>query len=126
MADKPELRRIPRIRLFTTYLLAVAAMAACSKSGSSGPTLTPAQDQGRVAFNIACKRCHEPEDLQTAQNGPKLYGLFSKPTLPSGATATDEQVRQVIVHGFGKMPPADPKKLSPDDIGPLIQYLHVH
>jgi hypothetical protein len=111
-------------RLLLCCAVATVALAACSHSGSGSEALTPAQAKGKQAYTIACMRCHEPYDLQTADDGPSLRGLFKKPTLPSGAPATDEQVRNVILHGRGRMRPADPQKLQPEGIEPLIQYLH--
>lgn len=102
-----------------------AALIACSHSDSGdGRPLTETEARGKQAYVIACMRCHEPFDLQTTQDGPSLRGMFKKPTLPSGAPATDDQVRDVILHGRGKMRPADPAKLNPEDVDPLIQYLH--
>jgi hypothetical protein len=116
--------RTRTLHLLVPCALAAVALAACSHSGSGSDALTPAQAEGKQAYTIACMRCHEPYDLQTADDGPSLRGLFKKPTLPSGAPATDEQLRNVVLHGSGRMRPADPAKLSREDIEPLIQYLH--
>jgi mono/diheme cytochrome c family protein len=116
--------RTRRFCLLISCVLA-AALAACSHAGSgSSGAPTPTEVQGRQAYVVACMRCHEPFDLQTINDGPSLVGLFKKPTLPSGAPATDDQVRDVILGGRGKMRPADPAKLKPEDVDPLIQYLH--
>jgi cytochrome c5 len=54
---------------------------------------------------------------------PRLDGLFRKPTFPSGAPATDDELRNVILHGRGIMP-AFEGTLSDDDVNALIQYMH--
>jgi mono/diheme cytochrome c family protein len=43
--------------------------------------------------------------------------------LPSGAPATDEQVRKTIIQGLGTMPAFD-QRLSDEDISDLVKYLH--
>jgi mono/diheme cytochrome c family protein len=124
MHSKISCSRTRRFSLLICCVLA-ATLGACSHSNSgSARPLTATEAQGKQAYSLACMRCHEPFDLQTIDDGPSLYGLFKKPTLPSGAPATDEQVRDVILHGRGKMRPADPIKLKPEDVEPLIQYLH--
>ena len=114
-----------RKRFLLICCVLAATLFACSHSNSgSARPLTATEAQGKQAYSLACMRCHEPFDLQTTDDGPSLHGLFKKPTLPSGAPATDEQVREVILRGRGKMRPADPAKLKPEDVEPLIQYLH--
>jgi hypothetical protein len=54
---------------------------------------------------------------------PKLTGLFRSKTLPSGAPATDEQVRMVIVEGLRTMP-AFQGRLKDHEVSDLIAYLH--
>jgi mono/diheme cytochrome c family protein len=54
---------------------------------------------------------------------PKLEGLFHSKTLPSGAPATDEQVRKTIIEGLGTMP-AFEGRLSERDVNDLVKYLH--
>ena len=51
---------------------------------------------------------------------PKLDGLFRKQTLPSGAPATDEQVRDVILHGRGITPPFE-QSLDAEDLNDLLR-----
>jgi mono/diheme cytochrome c family protein len=53
---------------------------------------------------------------------PKLNGLFTSKTLPSGAPATDEQVHKVIIEGLRTMPAFD-RRLSEKDVRDLIAYL---
>jgi hypothetical protein len=54
---------------------------------------------------------------------PKLDGLFKKPTLPSGASATDAEVRDAIVHGRATMPAFD-QTIEENELDDLIQFLH--
>jgi hypothetical protein len=54
---------------------------------------------------------------------PKLKGLFGRDKLPSGAPATDEQVRRTIQAGRGIMPPFE-RTLDNKQLDDLLQYLH--
>jgi mono/diheme cytochrome c family protein len=50
--------------------------------------------------------------------------LFDAKQLPSGAPATDQQVRKTIVEGLNTMPAFD-KRLSNADLDDLVSYLHI-
>lgn len=84
--------------------------------------LTPQQSSGRKIFNIYCQNCH-PAYSTKGNKGPGLKGLYSKPYLPSGLTATDEHVIQSIVQGRGMMPRFG-DTMSPDEIRAVVAYLH--
>jgi mono/diheme cytochrome c family protein len=61
--------------------------------------------------------------LDLKKQPPKLEGLFQSKTLPSGAPATDEQVRKTIIQGIGTMPAFD-QRLSDKDVDDLVIFLH--
>jgi mono/diheme cytochrome c family protein len=73
-------------------------------------------------FQARCAVCHY--DRQTgALHGPSLLGLYKKPSLPSGAAATDERVTATIVHGRNLMPPMG-NTMDEQDLNDLVAYLH--
>ncbi len=78
--------------------------------------------RGEELFQQNCAMCHEASNLDLKKQPPKLEGLFQRKTLPSGAPATNEQVRKTIVHGIGTMP-AFEGRLSDDDVTKLVAYL---
>ena len=105
--------------IFIAALLAALGLTACSHSGSSAAQIA----RGKDVYDTNCAPCHESSSVSLPTQPPKLDGLFQKSTLPSGAPATDAQVRQTIVGGKGVMPPFGPA-LQPDDLDALIAYLH--
>ena len=97
--------------------LAVACLLACSK------TSTESESNGRALFQLHCAPCHDTPPPDLLKEPPKLKGLFTSKTLPSGAPATDEQVRKVIIEGLRTMPAFD-RRLQEKDVRDLIAYLH--
>ena len=79
--------------------------------------------QGRSLYQNFCAGCHDATGLQLVQQPPKLDGLFRRNKLPSGAPATDKELRNVILQGRGIMPPFD-GIVDKDDVEALVQYLH--
>jgi len=67
--------------------------------------------------------CHDAENLPLLKQPAKLKELFQQKTLPSGATATDEQVKKTILEGRATMPPFD-RILDQKQIDDLLKYLH--
>ena len=102
------------------WLMVVLASLACwqASCGQSG-----AERRGRELFELNCAPCHEAPKLGLKKQPPKLEGLFQSKTLPSGAPATDEQVRKTIIQGIGTMPAFD-RRLSGEDVNDLVKYLH--
>jgi len=84
--------------------------------------LNPQQASGRKIFNIYCLNCH-PAYSTHGNKGPGLKGLYGKPYLPSGLTATDEHVIQSIVQGRGMMPRFS-DSMSRQEIQAVVAYLH--
>jgi len=79
--------------------------------------------RGEELFQENCAICHAVSNLDLKKQPPKLDGLFQSKTLPSGAPATDEQVRRTIINGIGTMPAFD-QRLSSADVNDLLGYLH--
>ena len=97
----------------------LALLAGCSWLGGR---LTDDETQGRALFLLHCADCHEGAHPDLLKQPPKLEGLFQSKTLPSGAPATDAQVRKTIIEGRGTMPAFD-QRLSEKDVDDLIKYL---
>jgi len=78
---------------------------------------------GRALFILNCSPCHEESNPQLKVQPPRLNGIFAEPRLPSGAPATDDQVRKTIIEGRGIMPAFD-QRLTKDDVTDTLNYLH--
>ena len=100
---------------------AIACWLAMTVSALTGCG-TP-QQHGSELFDIHCVDCHETPNPDLKKQPPKLEGLFQGKTMPSGAPATDEQVRKTILQGLRTMPAFD-GRLSDNDVKDLISYLH--
>jgi mono/diheme cytochrome c family protein len=105
------------------FLSAVALMAtaACSRTQSS--TRTQAAVHGRAVYQLYCQTCHEGTNLELIKQPPRLAGLFRNTKLPSGAPATDAEVRKTILGGRGIMPPFK-DVLDKEALDDLLAYLH--
>lgn len=101
-------------------MLAVVAVAGCKKTP---PPLTDEEAAGRHLYNRSCAHCHEENDLALKKIPPNLHHVFRDSTLPSGAPATDEQVRRTILEGKGLMPPFV-GRFDPAEMQQLLAYLH--
>ncbi len=119
-ATKRSYRRI----LPLCIVVAAMWLGGCSRFGHHAPgELTQQEMQGKQLYGSYCIECHETNDISLPTKPPKLDGLFHKPTLPSGAPATDDQVRKTIMGGRGVMPPFK-AALKSDDIDAIVAYLH--
>jgi mono/diheme cytochrome c family protein len=103
---------------FPLLVLMLAILTGCSASGRGVQ-----ESKGRALFQFHCAPCHEMPPPDLLKEPPKLNGIFNSKTLPSGAPATDEQVRKVIIEGLRTMPAFD-KRLKEDEVRDLIAYLH--
>jgi mono/diheme cytochrome c family protein len=89
----------------------------------AAPTLTPQEAEGRHLYEVRCAHCHEDNDLALKKVPPDLHGVFARATLPSGAPATDEAVRQNVLTGKGTMP-AFAGRFNEEQMADLLGYLH--
>ena len=85
--------------------------------------LTAQQAEGKHLYDVRCAHCHEENDLNLKKAPPDLYGLFTHATLPSGAPATDAQVRYVVLAGKGMMP-SFAGRFTDEQMAALLAYLH--
>jgi len=104
--------------LFFATVFSALGLTACSHRPSAAEI-----SRGKEIFTTNCAPCHENSSISLPTPPPKLDGLFRKPTLPSGAPATDAQVRKTITEGRGIMPEFG-QSLQPDELDALIAYLH--
>ena len=105
-------------RLLPVLILTAATLLGCSAKGGAAR-----ETNGQALFQFHCAPCHEMPPPDLLKEPPKLNGLFNSKTLPSGAPASDEQVRKVILEGFNTMPAFD-KRLKDDEVRDIIAYLH--
>jgi mono/diheme cytochrome c family protein len=99
---------------FSTLLILVAC--------ESKPQLGNAETEGRWLYELHCAECHEHPQPELHKQPPNLHELFLAKSLPSGAPATEEQVRKTIIEGQGTMPAFD-RRLSDEEVKDLLQYL---
>ena len=106
------------IRSITACAIGLMLITGC------GPDpLTKQQMQGLVLYKARCAHCHEENDLALKKVPPNLRGIFAKQTLPSGAPATDIEVRRVVLAGKGMMP-AFNGRFDEAQMSALLAYLH--
>ncbi|WP_263373746.1 c-type cytochrome [Granulicella aggregans] len=113
-------------KLSTLILLGAAAIATTGCKTLPPPMplsqLNPQQAHGHDLFQARCAACHY-DRKDDSLHGPSMLGVFKKPSLPSGAAATDERVTATILHGRGLMP-ALGNTLDPQDTDDILAYLH--
>jgi len=110
-------------RISATVLLTLSAAWINGCGGTSNAIFETAASRGQALYESNCKACHEDAALELRTKPPHLNGLFSKKTLPSGAPATDEQVRRTIQEGKGIMPSFG-RVLDKENLDDLVAYLH--
>ena len=88
----------------------------------SAPALTAQQAEGKHLYTIRCAHCHEENDLALKKVPPDLHGMLKRSTLPSGAPATDDAVRGVVLAGKGMMP-SFAGRFDDAQMAALIAYL---
>jgi mono/diheme cytochrome c family protein len=86
-------------------------------------SLTAQQAEGKHLYRVRCAHCHEDNDLALKKAPPDLHGVFKRATLPSGAPASDEQVRRAVLAGKGMMP-AFNGRFTQEQMAALLAYLH--
>ena len=108
-------RFVQSASLVVAVFVLILALSGCSPSAS--------EERGQELFDLHCALCHEAPTPDLKKQPPKLEGLFKPKRLPSGALATDKQVRKTIIEGLRTMPAFD-QRLSDQDIDDLVAYLH--
>ena len=99
---------------------------AVALAGCKGrPELTPQQAEGQHLYAVRCAHCHEENDLGLKPPPPSLRGAMSRAKLPSGAAATDAEVRRVVLAGKGKMP-SFAGRFTEGQMAALLSYLRTN
>ena len=96
----------------------LGALAGCR----SVPALTSQQIEGKHLYAGRCAHCHEENDLALKKIPPDLHGVFRHSNLPSGAPATDDEVRRVVLAGKGMMP-SFAGRFNDEEMRALLAYL---
>jgi mono/diheme cytochrome c family protein len=108
----------------TAFVLITFALFALTLTGChETPPLTPQEAEGKHLYEGRCAHCHEDNDLALKKVPPNLHAVFNKAALPSGAPATDAQVRRVVLTGKGMMP-AFNGRFDDAQMSALLAYLH--
>jgi mono/diheme cytochrome c family protein len=103
--------------------LGIVAGTALLSGCRSTPALTAQQAEGKHLYAVRCAHCHEDNDLALKKVPPDLHRIFERPALPSGAPATDAEVRRVVLAGKGLMP-GFAGRFTEGQMTELLAYLH--
>lgn len=101
----------------------LAALGIGSFGCRSAPKLTTQEQEGKHLYSVRCAHCHEDNDLELKKVPPDLHNVFARKTLPSGAPATDPEVRKVVLGGKGLMP-SFAGRFTDEQMQALLAYLH--
>jgi mono/diheme cytochrome c family protein len=104
----------------TLGLVAAVFLSACDRQTAQ---VKQAAYRPQYVYQKYCAPCHDATNLHLIQEPPRLDGLFRKKTFPSGAPATDGELRNVVLHGRGTMPPFE-GTFSGEDLDGLVRYMH--
>jgi mono/diheme cytochrome c family protein len=104
-------------------ILLPAGLALFLAGCHSGPPLTDQQVQGQHLYAVRCAHCHEENDLALKPAPPNIHGAMGRAKLPSGAPATDAEVRRLVLVGKGKMPSFS-GRFTEEQMAALLAYLH--
>lgn len=118
MPDSDERRN----RAIRTWLFWACVLGGLVTGCHSASRLTPQQAEGKHLYDVRCAHCHEENDLNLKKVPPDLHGAFKRSTLPSGAPATDAEVRRVVLAGKGLMP-GFAGRFTEEQMAALIAYL---
>ena len=102
-------------------MIAAIAFSGCRSS----TVLTPQQAEGQHLYAVRCAHCHDENDLGLKPPPPDLHGAMSGAKLPSGAAATDAEVRRVVLAGKGKMP-SFAGRFTEGQMAALLAYLRTN
>ena len=115
------------VRLVRGWAVVCVGIVASFGTGMVGchstPKLTQQEIAGKYLYLGRCAHCHEENDLALKTIPPDLHAVFSRTTLPSGAPATDAEVRRVVLAGMGMMP-AFTGRFTEEQMDSLLAYMH--
>jgi len=103
--------------------LGIVAGTALLSGCRATPALTVQQADGKHLYAVRCAHCHDDNDLALKKIPPDLHGVFKRSALPSGAPATDAEVRRVVLAGKGMMP-GFAGRFTQEQMTELLAYLH--
>lgn len=122
--DKSE---VTKGRIIGGKLLRLFCLATGLSTGLVGcrrqQSLTPQEAEGKHLYSVRCAHCHEDNDLALNKVPPDLHDVFTRATLPSGASATDQEVKRVVLSGKGMMP-SFAGRFTEEQMNDLLAYLH--
>ena len=111
-----------RLKAFSGVVI-LLVLTLCLGACREKPALTPQQMEGKHLYQVHCAHCHEENDLALKKVPPDLHGVFKSSKLPSGAQATDAEVKRVVLAGKGMMP-AFTGRFDDAQMSALLAYLH--
>jgi mono/diheme cytochrome c family protein len=124
MTEWPQPSRFQRAGRLAYLFLASAAGLGVMLVGCHGkPQLTQQEAVGKHLYDVRCAHCHEDNDLALKKVPPDLHGVFRHDKLPSGAPATDAEVRLHVLNGRGLMP-GFAGRFDDEQMAALLAYLH--
>ena len=106
-----------------SMLLFSAGLACLFAACRSSQPLSAQQAAGKHLYAVRCAHCHEENDLQLKKAPPDLHAAFKSAKLPSGAPATDAEIRRIILSGKGMMPGFN-GRFDDVQMSALLAYLH--
>jgi mono/diheme cytochrome c family protein len=104
------------------WTVTVGAASAFVAGCRSAPGLTAQEAEGKRLYIGRCEHCHEENDLNLKKVPPDLHGVFRHVALPSGAPATDAEMRRVVIAGKGLMP-SFAGRFTDGQMAALVAYL---
>jgi mono/diheme cytochrome c family protein len=108
----------------STLILSISLSSVMLITGCRSTTpLTDQEAAGKHLYEVRCAHCHEDNDLELKTVPPNLHAVFNRATLPSGAPATDADVKRVILAGKGMMPSFN-GRFDDAQMAALLAYLH--
>ena len=116
---RKNLRRVIAKLLGCFSLWAGLSLAGCHATAP----LTEQQTEGQHLYEVRCAHCHEENDLALKPPPPDIHGAMRKAKLPSGAPATDAEIRRLVLVGKGKMP-SFAGRFTGEQMTALVSYLH--
>ena len=104
-----------RFGLTTLFSLSALALASCTPQSTKQ---VPAQfKKGQDLYHSVCSNCHGPDAMGGHTKAPRLIDTdFIQ------SEFSDEEIRETINDGSGKMPPQK-GKLTDDETTEIIKYL---
>jgi mono/diheme cytochrome c family protein len=104
-------------------MLLPAALASMLAGCHGQAELTPRQAEGQHLYAVRCAHCHEENDLALKPPPPDIHGATGRAKLPSGAPATDAEMRRLVLTGKGNMPSFS-GRFTEEQMAALLAYLH--